>query len=767
MLFAGMAFSQVARNMTILEIGTGTGCGFCPGAAMGAHDLLANGCHVAVIEYHNYNSSDPFNNTYAAARCAYYGISGYPTAVFDGTAQVVGGSPTTSMYADYLPVYTTQHAIPSPLEIYITGTHTGNNYTITLILMKVSAITATNLKAHLVLTESYIPYNWQNQTEINDTERLMAPDAGGTSINFNSSNIVVLTLNFTKDASWIAGNCTLISFVQDDATKAILNGAKVNLNALPTPLPTNFTADVTTGCTPMTVHFSDNSTGATSWNWTFPGGTPATSTLQNPTVVYNTTGVYDVTLVASSATSIGAMSKAGYITVNALAAAPAMPAGITGFCMDPPNQTYTISPVSGADSYTWELTPTAAGTLTNNGTSCTVDFSNTYVGEAQLKVCAVNICGNSPWSPALTLHLSVVPGLAATPTGPTAFCMDPGFNDYYTTGAANAVSYTWELTPAYAGTLYPGGLNASVAWNSAFSGAAAVKVKGTSYGCDGTWSTPLDINVIAAPTAYNVTGGGPYCAIGGTGSPVGLDGSQTGTNYTLYIDGTSAATIAGNGNPVSFGNQMAAASYSVGGVTTTGNCMAYMAGTVAVTIDPALPAVPGAPAGPATVHSGNNPTSDYTTTAATYANTYSWELTPAEAGTMSGTTTTGTANWNLAYTGPATVHVAGVNSCGAGSFSVDFPVAVYAGGVGMSENENDALIGMYPNPASGSVTIIPARNMKADLKVFNSLGAEVITRTNLDLRSNYLLDISTLKSGIYFIRVSSGDLRQTLKLVVR
>lgn len=86
-------YSQVQRDQVVMEIGTGTGCPYCPGAAMGAEDLLEAGCHVAVIEYHNYNpSSDPFYNAYAGTRCSYYGITGYPTAFFDGVLSHVGGS---------------------------------------------------------------------------------------------------------------------------------------------------------------------------------------------------------------------------------------------------------------------------------------------------------------------------------------------------------------------------------------------------------------------------------------------------------------------------------------------------------------------------------------------------------------------------------------------------------------------------------------------------------------------------------------------------
>ena len=55
------------------------------------------------------------------------------------------------------------------------------------------------------------------------------------------------------------------------------------------------------------------------------------------------------------------------------------------------------------------------------------------------------------------------------------------------------------------------------------------------------------------PTLFTVTGGGSYCQ-GGAGVPVGLSGSQVGVNYTLN---PGAVMVAGNGNPISFGNQLA------------------------------------------------------------------------------------------------------------------------------------------------------------------------------------------------------------------
>jgi PKD repeat protein len=53
----------------------------------------------------------------------------------------------------------------------------------------------------------------------------------------------------------------------------------------------------------------------TGWNWTFAGGTPSTSTLQNPGVVYTTPGTYTVTLTATDGGTSDVETMTNYITV--------------------------------------------------------------------------------------------------------------------------------------------------------------------------------------------------------------------------------------------------------------------------------------------------------------------------------------------------------------------------------------------------------------------------------------------------------------------
>lgn len=78
----------------------------------------------------------------------------------------------------------------------------------------------------------------------------------------------------------------------------------------------DFTSDITYGCQPVTVKFKDQSLNADQWEWKFPGGTPATSNLQNPTVVYRTPGLWEVTLKAKNYRCETEEVKIGYIEVN-------------------------------------------------------------------------------------------------------------------------------------------------------------------------------------------------------------------------------------------------------------------------------------------------------------------------------------------------------------------------------------------------------------------------------------------------------------------
>jgi PKD repeat protein len=82
----------------------------------------------------------------------------------------------------------------------------------------------------------------------------------------------------------------------------------------------NLTADFAASSTYInagqSVTFTNNSEGnVTAYKWTFPGGTPSTSTEANPVIVYNTPGYYDATLQVWSGVQSKIKDKYSYIIV--------------------------------------------------------------------------------------------------------------------------------------------------------------------------------------------------------------------------------------------------------------------------------------------------------------------------------------------------------------------------------------------------------------------------------------------------------------------
>ena len=78
-----------------------------------------------------------------------------------------------------------------------------------------------------------------------------------------------------------------------------------------------FEADIRVVCAGETVTFDDQSYhNITSRDWTFTGGTPSSSTDAQPAIVYNTPGVYSVSLSASDGSNTVSSTKNNYIVVD-------------------------------------------------------------------------------------------------------------------------------------------------------------------------------------------------------------------------------------------------------------------------------------------------------------------------------------------------------------------------------------------------------------------------------------------------------------------
>ncbi len=131
---------------------------------------------------------------------------------------------------------------------------------------------------------------------------------GSPSVSTEQSPTVIYDTEGTYEVSLTVTN----PFGND--TKTITDYITVTI---PPPPTANFEANTVEVWEGSQVSFSDLSTdNPTEWDWAFEGGTPNTSTEQNPAITYNTEGLYKVSLTVTNAQGSNTKETADYILVK-------------------------------------------------------------------------------------------------------------------------------------------------------------------------------------------------------------------------------------------------------------------------------------------------------------------------------------------------------------------------------------------------------------------------------------------------------------------
>jgi PKD repeat protein len=118
--------------------------------------------------------------------------------------------------------------------------------------------------------------------------------------------------------TWNSPTTTTIRLkVTDSHGASDTDNTTVTINEQPPECDVNFSASPRSGCAPLNIEFYDQSNNAQSWKWTFTGGSPSSSTQQNPTVTYSTPGTYGVKLrITCTSGAVDSLYKNNYITVD-------------------------------------------------------------------------------------------------------------------------------------------------------------------------------------------------------------------------------------------------------------------------------------------------------------------------------------------------------------------------------------------------------------------------------------------------------------------
>ncbi len=237
-----------------------------------------------------------------------------------------------------------------------------------------------------------------------------------------------------------------------------------------------FAASATEICKNKTISFTDLSTEQpVTWQWNFPGGTPSSSTLQNPLIKYSSTGTYSVTLITGNASGYDTLTLPNYITVKSLAQAVISASGPVGFCS---GGNVLLTANAGTNfSYQWKRYSSDI-----NGANF---ITHTVSSSGNFKCVVTNQNGCSKTSNVIMVTSFPKPQATVTPQGRTSFCQGDSVELIANAGAG--YSYQWKLN----GTI----INGAISQNYIAQSAGNYKVVITdSNGCS-RGSANITINV--------------------------------------------------------------------------------------------------------------------------------------------------------------------------------------------------------------------------------------------------------------------------------
>jgi PKD repeat protein len=217
--------------------------------------------------------------------------------------------------------------------------------------------------------------------------------------------------NPTSTKQNVTSTTGLVILASDSGSRRYMHNYDPLGSGPPPPPTADFSGTPTSGTAPLTVNFSDLSSGSPiSWAWDFDNDGITDSTAQNPSFIYNNPGTYTVKLIATNAIGSDTKTRTNYITVNSAGG---------------PTADFSGTPTSGTAPLTVNFSDLSSGSpiswawdFDNNGITDSTAQNPSFIynnpGTYTVKLIATNAIGSD--TKTKTNYITVTSGGGGTAT---------------------------------------------------------------------------------------------------------------------------------------------------------------------------------------------------------------------------------------------------------------------------------------------------------------------------------------------------------------
>jgi hypothetical protein len=395
-----------------------------------------------------------------------------------------------------------------------------------------------------------------------------------------------LALNFGNQLT--GGNYTVLATNTTTSCAATMAGtAVVVVNNAPVAYAVTGGGNYCPGGTGVNINLSGSAVGV---NYQLYSGAAAAGAVVAGTGApidfgaFTPAGSYMVIATDATTACVTNMTGSAFVAVNPQPTAYTLSSSSSAYCAGGAGVTFSLSGSQVGVTYRLFNGTTPVGAVVNgNGSPFsfglnTIAGSYTAIATDVLNGCTTTMTG----TPALVIN--PVPA-AFTVSGGGSYCAGGAGAEVTLLGSESGINYQ-AFTGASATGTAVAGTGAALSLGALPAGNYIVRATNPVTGCRTNMSGAVSVVMNAAPVAYSVNGGGQYCS-GSAGLPVGLSNSTSGIVYTLYRNGVAVtgASVVSTGGALSFGNQLAAGTYTVLAMNTVTACSAPMTGSVTISVN--------------------------------------------------------------------------------------------------------------------------------------------------------------------------------------